>query len=154
MLPFVFATVHVGVAGACVRVAIVALGLFAALESFEEGAMRFFSLLAFGVLLRALLAAVLILHVTLREENPAGRNRSAPPRIGLSRKGGANAPVLFVPSVVVSVKSIRSIALLCALVPSCMFAQHNMSHMSAGVALPLGIPWSRLGSGTSWMPDS
>lgn len=26
--------------------------------------------------------------------------------------------------------------------------------MSATVALPLGIPWTRLGSGTSWMPDS
>jgi len=29
-----------------------------------------------------------------------------------------------------------------------------MSHMPGGVALPLGIPWSRLGSGTSWIPDS
>jgi hypothetical protein len=30
-----------------------------------------------------------------------------------------------------------------------------MSHMGgASVALPLGIPWTRLGSGTSWVPDS
>jgi len=34
-------------------------------------------------------------------------------------------------------------------------AQHDMSHMPAmGPALPLGIPLSRLGSGTSWLPDS
>ncbi|MEP6492717.1 MAG: hypothetical protein ABJF01_08570 [bacterium] len=35
-------------------------------------------------------------------------------------------------------------------------AQHDMSQMSgnAGLSLPLGIPFSRLGSGTSWLPDS
>lgn len=35
-------------------------------------------------------------------------------------------------------------------------AQHDMSHMPGmgAVALPLGIPLSRLGSGTSWLPDS
>jgi hypothetical protein len=34
-------------------------------------------------------------------------------------------------------------------------AQHDMSQMSAmRPALPLGIPLSRLGSGTSWLPDS
>ena len=35
-------------------------------------------------------------------------------------------------------------------------AQHDMSRMTeaSGVSLPLGVPLSRLGSGTSWMPDS
>lgn len=43
----------------------------------------------------------------------------------------------------------------CALVPSGLVAQHDMSHMkSSTVALPLGIPWMRLGSGTAWVPDS
>ena len=34
-------------------------------------------------------------------------------------------------------------------------AQHDMSRMSnAAVMLPLGIPFTRLGSATSWLPDS
>jgi hypothetical protein len=35
-------------------------------------------------------------------------------------------------------------------------AQHDMSQMagSAGPALPLGVPFARSGSGTSWLPDS
>ena len=34
-------------------------------------------------------------------------------------------------------------------------AQHDMSHMTAsGLTLPLGVPFSRVGSATSWLPDS
>ena len=34
-------------------------------------------------------------------------------------------------------------------------AQHDMSRMGASDAmLPLGIPWSRIASGTSWIPDA
>ena len=37
-----------------------------------------------------------------------------------------------------------------------VLAQHDMRHMTSGTdsLLPLGIPLSRLGSGTSWLPDS
>lgn len=35
------------------------------------------------------------------------------------------------------------------------YAQHDMSHMATtGPSLPLGIPLSRVGSATSWLPDS
>jgi len=49
-------------------------------------------------------------------------------------------------------------ALVCALTISGQVrAQHDMSHMSMGAGattLPLGIPLSRVGSATSWLPDS
>jgi hypothetical protein len=51
-----------------------------------------------------------------------------------------------------------SIAASTAFAPlfSTVEAQHDMSAMAGGhaLALPLGIPLTRLGSGTSWLPDS
>jgi len=47
-------------------------------------------------------------------------------------------------------------ALLCS-VATPLRAQHDMSHMSGmegSISAPLGIPFSRFGSGTSWLPDS
>src|SRR5437868_3745082 len=56
-------------------------------------------------------------------------------------------------------KRIRSIALAaaCFLGSGRLFAQHDMSTMGMTMTMPsspFGMPHSRIGSGTSWLPDS
>ncbi len=57
------------------------------------------------------------------------------------------------------VKNISKLALAAACVTTVASgvasAQHDMSHMATnGPSLPLGLPFSRVGSGTSWLSDS
>jgi hypothetical protein len=50
-----------------------------------------------------------------------------------------------------------ALAVICttAVAGSGASAQHDMSHMTTnGLSLPLGVPFSRVGSATSWLPDS
>lgn len=73
-------------------------------------------------------------------------------------KAGPLSPATFrvIPKSKLAV-GLRVCALAFVLAPS-LQAQHDMSHMpgmeSPSMMAPLGIPFSRLGSGTSWLPDS
>src|SRR5436190_16859172 len=91
------------------------------------------------------------------------RNRGLALRIRLTGKHKATPPLQADPPPPLSLnhpllKSASTLvlaAVFTTLVLKPARAQHDMSHMAAmRPALPLGIPVSRLGSGTSWLPDS
>jgi hypothetical protein len=147
--------VHVDVAGASVGVARVALGLVA-LKRLAEGAARLVALLAFGAWLCTLLVAVVILHLCIsRMKHCRAEPSCAAADTSVAQGRGHAARLTSFPPLPLPVKSFSCVVLVCALSASRVPAQHDMSHMGAsGPSLPLGIPWSRLGSGTSWIPDS
>jgi hypothetical protein len=71
----------------------------------------------------------------------------------VSGKREANAPLLVDSLLVTATSSKRILALSLLLCGSRLDAQHE-SHAMSGASMPLGIPWTRLGSGTSWIPDA
>ena len=75
-------------------------------------------------------------------------------RIRLTGKRGANRLSLDSKHLNLS-RTLALVAVVTTAAGTLAHAQHDMAHMSmATPALPLGIPISRLGSGTSWLPDS
>lgn len=114
------------------------------------------TVLPFGVSLRTLLVVLSSMHVGLANRISSG-TAERPPGYE-SGKGRAILSNWF--QVIHTSKAAFALCVcgfFCMVAPP-LRAQHDMSQMAGmnmrSVVAPLGIPFSRFGSGTSWLPDS